>query len=277
MGNDKYSNIPNEIIREVGNMTYLIYSFMEKWNFRMLDNIDNFIAKKPELFTEQEKTILLSLKDKYPDGVVSNFITNRADLQCAILKNPHKKRYTLVFRGSESITDWLYDLCIYRYTINKNIKIHYGFYKQLHNNGAFDKIKLSIKTLAYENPEYSWYISGHSLGGALAILSSYLLAKEFREITFTTVSLASPRVGNSSFATDYNNQPNLLHYRICNKKDIVTAIPYIGYDHCGYNILFSGTKWLYHGLTPSVNYNILNFYNPFDHSCTEYIRNLDML
>ena len=55
------------------------------------------------------------------------------------------------------------------------------------------------------------------------------------------ISFASPRVGNKTWATSFNNKENINHLRIVNQKDIVTAIPYICYNHCtvrSFSILF---------------------------------------
>ena len=125
-------------------------------------------------------------------------------------------------------------------------------------------------------PDYNWYITGHSLGGALSILAGYLFAKRYNNKNFVIVSLASPRVGNYYFKKDFENLDNLKHYRICNNKDIVTAVPYINYYHCGYTIHYKNNKWIKLGNDYNdKKYNIFKLYNFYDHSCSKYVINLN--
>ena len=74
-------------------------------------------------------------------------------MQCVIGENPHKKRYTLVFRGSESVWDWLYDLMVIKTTIFSNVSVHRGFYKQLMNNQTYYKISQYMQVHHKENIE----------------------------------------------------------------------------------------------------------------------------
>ena len=57
------------------------------------------------------------------------------------------------------------------------------------------------------------------------------------------------RVGNMSFRNELLIIKNLVHYRISNDRDIVTAAPMIDYHHTGVNI----------SLTDKIHGNILNY------------------
>ena len=61
--------------------------------------------------------------------------------------------------------------------LKDNIYVHSGFYSQLHINNNFEKITEHVKQLLEEYPEYNLYITGHSLGAALATLYGYELSK----------------------------------------------------------------------------------------------------
>lgn len=73
------------------------------------------------------------------------------------------------------------------------------------------------------------YITGHSKGGALAVLAGWLL----RGTDPTVVTFAAPRCGNSRFAHDYN----VPTYRFENRTDRVPSLPPFLYSPAGCTIL----------------------------------------
>ena len=167
----KNSDTPWREVVEMGNLTNLIYDYAKHWKINELDDLSSFFEKNAENehLGENDKSTLLELKEKYPEGKILKFFTNSADLQCVVGENPHKKRYTIVFRGSEGLLDWLYDLIIIKIHLHDGVYVHRGFYKQLTNNNTFDRMKTYIHTLIALHPDWEWYVSGHSLGGALSI------------------------------------------------------------------------------------------------------------
>ena len=54
-----------------------------------------------------------------------------------------------------------------------------------------------------EHPEKKVYITGHSLGGALAILAAYDLAQLYATRTFVIYTFGCPRIGNHVFSDAY--------------------------------------------------------------------------
>lgn len=270
---------PWKTIVEMGHLTNLIYDYAKHWKINELNNLSKFFENETENehLGEQDKEVLISLRDKYPDGKILKFFTNSADLQCIVGENPHKKRYSIVFRGSEGILDWLYDLMVLKTTLFGKVSVHRGFYKQLMNNGTYGKITLFMNKLISKHPDWEWYISGHSIGAALSTLSGYLFARQFHAQRFTVVSLASPRVGNSHFRDSFHKQQNLRHYRVCNYRDCVTAMPMLWYCHVGKNLYFDSKQetWFDYGFNAPFYYYLYNFWNPYDHSCSLYLKSLE--
>lgn len=273
-----------ETIREMGSLVSLIYDYAKHWRLDNFDNMNKFLEdnKDNSELSADEKSSLVNISTKYPEGEVLKFFTNDADLECVIGKNPHKKRFTLIFRGSEGFWDWVYDMCIFKVSIgNCGVKVHSGFHKQLMYNDTFNKICDFIQQ--YNTEEYKdwkWVISGHSLGGALSILSGYLLSERLPEINWTVISFASPKVGNRIFKTDFELRQNLRHYRICNNYDLVTSIPTFWYCHTGYNLWYSckDKEWKHFGYrAPEYSYYLYNYWNPYDHICSRYVDNLKCL
>ena len=128
----------------------------------------------------------------------------------------------LSFRGTEVTekSDVLADL-----KSGKNIeacggKVHVGF------KGEINKLWPAIsKTL--ENNRCNVYITGHSLGAAMATIA----ASRIQNRVIALVTFGSPRVGNREFV----NSLFVEHYRVQNNCDDVTKVPFrvMGFDHHG--------------------------------------------
>jgi hypothetical protein len=73
------------------------------------------------------------------------------------------------------------------------------------------------------------YITGHSLGGALAQIASAVFDRDNLAACYT---FGSPRVGTA----DFDRQVKCPHYRVINNWDLVPGIPlpwFQGYRHTG--------------------------------------------
>jgi len=94
------------------------------------------------------------------------------------------------------------------------VKVHNGFWE------AFRHVKEDIVSCLdeEENKSLPVYITGHSLGGALAIVATYCLTSDRIAACYT---FGSPRVGNLQFGQSI--RPPV--YRVVNASDIVTRVP----------------------------------------------------
>lgn len=117
-------------------------------------------------------------------------------------------------------------------------------------------------TRVYDNPRhkgYDLYITGHSLGGALAALLAFVLAGSDKlkkvQHPITAVTFASPNVGGVGYLKGFQALEKggyLRHIRVSNKDDIINVSPpglgwfgglfsSSGYTQTGINIqLFAG-------------------------------------
>jgi len=203
-------------------------------------------------------------------------------VQIAIVLNHQDKIINLVFRGSDELSDWLFNFHIFKKQISnniniKNIKVHSGFYKLLFKNNLYTDIQNEIINLKKQYTNYTLNITGHSLGGALATLFGYFLSYSISDKIYI-FSFASPRVGNRNWANIFNKKENLLHYRFVNQKDIITAIPYFYYYHCG-NYINTNKK-------NSIDYinkedykdinSIKNYHSIKDHGIERYYVNFNL-
>jgi triacylglycerol lipase len=137
----------------------------------------------------------------------------------------------LAFRGTEvkKKKDVLTDLRATQISaIEGGLRVHKGF------QSAYDSVKDEIeKGLATLDPKLPIYITGHSLGAALATVATKNLdvASKFKDRIAACYTFGSPRVGN----TKYDRAFKAPIYRMVNTTDIVTVIPLLamGYVHIG--------------------------------------------
>ena len=159
--------------------------------------------------------------------------TNTSDLQAGITVNHSRKWITLVFRGSESWKDFIHDIIIWQKTLHNKAKVHYGIYRQLERDFSYNTIRREIRKLRNEYSDYRINITGHSLGGGLALLFAYKLSVDYPTLPIRCVSFASPKVGNKAFAEAVSKKDKLTHIRCYTSKDIVPMLPFRGYQHVG--------------------------------------------
>lgn len=138
----------------------------------------------------------------------------------------------LSFRGTASIKDWETDFhawLVHPNNTDKRLRVHEGFYR------AFTK--LDAGTLGIEdkitgikqstNGQAPIYITGHSLGGALAQIAGAVLGSDQVAACYT---FGSPRVGNAYF----DLWVKVPSYRVVNYADLVPQVPLpIVYHHSG--------------------------------------------
>lgn len=182
--------------------------------------------------------------------------------------------HVLSFRGTEvsEPSDILADI-----KAGKNIeavggKIHVGFKTEINKLWpVLEKAVANIDKL---------YVTGHSLGAAMATIASGRMQSK----VLALVTFGSPRVGNKEYVACLT----FPHYRVQNNCDDVTKVPFMlmGFVHYGIHVYMD-----YHGkfksLTPwqQVKDMILSrakayikgqkFLGAYDHSMVNYIAKLE--
>lgn len=144
----------------------------------------------------------------------------------------NKKMLLLAFRGTENLQDWATDM-------NINLvdglcgKVHKGFLNALEY--VWRDIWKVIKSQRRQRP---LWVTGHSLGAALATLAVAKLRIEKNEPVSGLYTFGSPRVGDPEFAKNFNADFSTQTFRYVNNNDIVTRVPALGYYHVGKFIYF---------------------------------------
>ncbi|MEW4525970.1 lipase family protein, partial [Vibrio cholerae] len=97
--------------------------------------------------------------------------------------------------------------------------VHRGFYQY---SMALWKNTLLADDILNNHSTKRFYLCGHSLGGAGALLLSALIKDSYHPPVLRLYTYGMPRVGTRSFVERYQN---ILHYRHVNNHDLVPQIP----------------------------------------------------
>ncbi|MGF1981101.1 MAG: lipase family protein [Nostoc sp. CmiSLP01] len=144
----------------------------------------------------------------------------------------YKYYIIIVFKGTDCLDDWKANLCVWKIGVeDDNGRVHHGFSQAVTNN--WDKIlELIQKYLSQDKTQNKKILlTGHSLGGALAILTASKLSylPEFSNRIEAVYTYGAPRVGDKVFEEKY--KPN--HYRFEYSNDPVPSSPSLSYKHTG--------------------------------------------
>ncbi|MBJ6361351.1 Mbeg1-like protein [Paenibacillus sp. GCM10012307] len=132
------------------------------------------------------------------------------------------KAAVIAFRGTGTATEWISDLIArqtdYRYVKDGGMT-HQGF------TDIYRSLRGQLVELVSKVPSgLPLFVTGHSLGGALATLAAPDLDASFNERKIKVYTYASPRVGDPTFVRMFNRRIP-VSVRVANKYDIVTQLP----------------------------------------------------
>lgn len=116
----------------------------------------------------------------------------------------------------------------------ETIAIHQGYCDYLFRVNSktgrckFDSIVRHVQSLLQQHPGYQVYVTGHSLGAALATVFAFYAAATQKFGLITCINFASPMVGNLAFETAFRSlelQGRIRCLRVTNHFDIFTQLP----------------------------------------------------
>ncbi|KAJ2488050.1 hypothetical protein EV174_000156 [Coemansia sp. RSA 2320] len=145
------------------------------------------------------------------------------------------KEIIVSWRGSTVFMDWVADFTFMSTSWPAQIdgaKVHLGFLSAY--NAAAGKVKDVVAGLVQTYPDYRIVLTGHSLGGAQAVLAAVDIATTRPEwiSRIELYTFGQPRVGNSAFSNWLSKLPIPI-FRTVYRSDIVPQVPLqaMGFQH----------------------------------------------
>jgi hypothetical protein len=185
-----------------------------------------------ERFEDGGKTRELLVKKLQGGGfeLLGEFNDPKTDTQAFLVSNGEYA--VLAFRGTEvkKKADIAIDAKAFKVSVLEG-RVHGGFL------GGYNSVRENILTELKKVRALPLYITGHSLGAALATVATNNLENEvidgvpIKDQIAACYTFGSPRVGNKQ----YDRVFKAPIYRIVNSTDIVTVVPLLvmGYIHIG--------------------------------------------
>ena len=214
-------------------------------------NRESTEAKKMQCYTNEDH--VTEVKNKLAH--LEYFNDEETDAECiTCLSKDNPNIFNLTFIGTNSKRDWLADLDFYpiplhvdesktevclKNHVHEKFKVHRGFYNQFLALWT-SNLEKKVHKFFEENNHHSCkpkkqtlIISGHSLGGGLAIIAAiyvHQMVKQhrFRNVEIKVLTIGAPRVVNDEMAMWYNTHLAKNTFRVVNHYDSIPNLPFDG-------------------------------------------------
>ena len=226
----------------------------QPWNIPIQNDGSTPYIMQKVLFS-YEKTTSLGVFNKIPFGFIATKQNDNDD---------NNKDIYICFRGTEGVKEWekvgTFKQVPCSFLKNQpttdEIKVHEGFqavYAGIGGDGLFlgaaaagtagtaissiqTQVMSYLETIKTTTEYRNLWVTGHSLGGAVANFATIDIVTNTIHKRATTYLFASPSVGNQAFADlfkknvgtnacDNNNNINTCSWRVINKYDLVPTLP----------------------------------------------------
>ena len=164
----------------------------------------------------------------------SRFI-DRRETQTFVMAND--QAVVVAFRGTEpgKLLDWMSDLDT-QFADGPFGLVHDGF------NLALSRVweELNASVAEFQDQGQSLWLTGHSLGAALATLATARWREQDKPV-HGLYHFGSPRVGDRVFERTFDQDFAARNFRFVNNADLVTRVPLraTGYSHAGTMLYFT--------------------------------------
>jgi hypothetical protein len=207
-----------ELVESTASIMRAAYSDRMAWMMAVMSKLAYIEFEESE---EELARLQINLNSGGFD-LVSTF--SSGSTQAFLAKN--NNIFVLAFRGTEPSKsgDIQTDMRLYKKRTQEG-KVHSGFHE------AYQQISNELEKSFMNQENWIWplYITGHSLGGALATIATQHLEHKIKSQIAACYTFGSPRVGNEQ----YEQNIRAPFYRVVHSTDIVSLIPTIGYRHVG--------------------------------------------
>ncbi|CAA2976013.1 phospholipase A1-Igamma1, chloroplastic [Olea europaea subsp. europaea] len=171
-----------------------------------------------------------------------------------------RRDIVVAWRGTVAPSEWYDNMQRKLEPIGQGeAKVEHGFLSlytsksestRYNKSSASEQVMREVKKLVNyykgRGEEVGITITGHSLGGALALLNAYEAAKNFPSLPISVISFAAPRVGNIAFR-DELYQMGVKTLRVTIKQDIVPRMPGIVFNESlqKFDDITGTLEWIY--------------------------------
>lgn len=155
----------------------------------------------------------------------------------------------IAFRGTASKKNVVTDLKLFsrpypgqHWRHGLSVRVHSGFYQAWSENNYRETVMQRVTDIITSSTtagRFKVYVTGHSLGGALAVLASLEVKKQNPAAEVVCYTFGAPRVGNISFASLCDASFESWH--IINEDDPVPRVPpgFLLYRRCGQQVIMT--------------------------------------
>jgi len=142
-----------------------------------------------------------------------------------------RREIVVAYRGTNNLANLIQDLA-YAWLPSPRgdgTRMHKGFYAA--TMSIYPRVLKLLRHISTSHyPKYKVVLTGHSLGGAMATISYYLLSHDMPNLSYVLITFGEPRVGDRAFA-DYINQQRIPAARVVNGLD---AVPHVSVASLGF-------------------------------------------
>lgn len=142
----------------------------------------------------------------------------------------HKSVTVIVFRGTDDRGDWLVNLDQFSTKVAEG-RAHQGF----HN--SYQRLKPQVVQALSKNKPKNLWITGHSLGGALAVCCALDIERSDEDSVRGLITFGQPMVADADLAAYWDQKLIGRYAHYVNDNDVVARVP-PGYKHFGSLVWF---------------------------------------
>ena len=207
------------------------------WMARLSKEV--YLRKSKDNPIPDEDRILVNLKKDDPKFITISSV-DKNSAQAALIE--HENYLCMAFRGTDEFSDWLDNINAFS-TKELFGEFHRGFWNSLED--VWQSINERFRSLQEQNKR-PIFITGHSLGGAMATIAAAKLIHVDKPFT-SVYTFGQPRALSRETAQVFNVECKSRFFRFHNNNDIVTRVParLMGYSHVGNYLYITEEKEIY--------------------------------
>lgn len=175
--------------------------------------------------------------------------------QVWIVSNHKEKYIAVVFAGTDDARTLFEDTNILTKPFGNNstvrlrdnnasaaARVHAGFNNAVFTHGIWESVDTKTRGLLQRYPSYQLWTTGHSLGGANAVLTATALALVHPDRNILSVSFGCPQTGNRDWWEYFSEHgaKNLGIWRVVLSWDLIARLPEF-FRHAGHTIQVEDT------------------------------------